>query len=185
MKKTFLLACLFLTVCLNVNSQITKKNWLFGGNVSFSSSKYSSNIGSNSYTVIRIVGNAGYFIIDKLAVGLKPNLYFDHTQTTTNNVWSKAISIGPFVRYYALPKTAQTNLFFEGSYAYGTNGLTNQNTINSNSYSFLLGPEFFLNSSVGLELAIGYTHTKSNYPGNSKTNIFQVGIGLQFHLEKE
>lgn len=185
MKMIIIAACSCLIFSLAATGQITKKNWLFGGNMNFSSSNYSSIIGSNTYTVIRITGNAGYFVADKLAVGLKPNLYFDHTQTTTNDIWSKAIAIGPFVRYYALPKTARTNLFFEGSYAYGTNGLTNQNTLHSNSYSFLLGPEFFLNSSVGLELSVGYTHTKSNDPGNSKTSIVQVGIGLQFHLEKE
>jgi hypothetical protein len=42
----------------------------------------------------------------------------------------------------------------------------------------------FLNTSVGLELTIGYTSTKVNDEANTKKNVAQVGIGLQFYLEK-
>lgn len=185
MKQIITLLGSFFIFYVTANGQIAKKNWLLGGNMSFSSSKYYNYIGNYSYTVFRIAGNAGYFIKDKFAVGLKPNIYFDHAQNTASDTRSSSISIGPFLRYYALPKEVRTNLFFEGSYAYGTNGLTNQNTSHLKSYSFLTGPVFFLNNSVGLELSVGYTYTKSNDPGNNKTNIFQVGFGFQFYLEKE
>lgn len=72
MKKVLILLCSFSFFCLIANSQITKTNWIVGGNFNFSSTKSLNNLGSNSYTSIQLNGSIGYFIKNKLAVGLKP-----------------------------------------------------------------------------------------------------------------
>jgi hypothetical protein len=47
------------------------------------------------------------------------------------------------------------------------------------------GPSVFLNSSVAIELSIGYSITRFNDGVHSKRNIITSGVGLQFYLEKE
>ncbi len=182
MKKNSILALSILFITLKANCQITKGNWLLGGNISFSSTSSSSNLGSNTLYAFQASGNAGYFFIDKFATGIKPNIYIDHGKGL-QNFSSTGSALGPFLRYYFLPTGLRTNLFAEGSYAYGISSISNVFTSHSNSFSFLAGPVFFLNPSVGLELSVGYTTVKNNV--SNRTNIFKSGIGLQFHLEKE
>jgi hypothetical protein len=57
-------------------SQITKGNWLFGGNVSLSNEKDKNDFGSQlNQTEFEVAGNAGYFVVDKLAIGLRPDFF--------------------------------------------------------------------------------------------------------------
>jgi len=55
-------------------------------------------------------------------------------------------------------------------------------------FSFLVGPEIFLNSSVGIEVILGYKYYKEKWDminqNTSKSNGFYVAVGIQFHLEK-
>lgn len=184
MKKISILALSILFVNFTANCQITKGNWLIGGNISFSSTKSSNDLGSNTLYQLQASGNAGYFFIDKFAAGIKPNIYIDHG-VGLQNFSSTNSSLGPFLRYYFLPTALRTNLFAESSYAYGTSSVSNSSTDHSNIFSFATGPVFFLNPSVGLELTVGYTLTKATDAFHSKSDVVKVGIGLQFHLEKE
>lgn len=135
-----------------------------------------------------MIGNVGYFFIDKLAGGLRPNLFVSTTKYY-NTSGSSRSEIGPFLRYYLLPADQQLNLFIDGSYSRGwTSAKNNNNTTNkvsSNNFSFMGGPVFFLNSSVAVELSIGYSSTKFKDGVDSKRNIITTGIGLQFYLEKQ
>jgi opacity protein-like surface antigen len=185
MKKiTFLI--FILSFFSQLHSQINKGAWLFGGTGTFSSIKSSNDLGSNSEISTQINGNAGYFLIDKLVAGLRPEILWDKFKTNSNsNDVSTQLSIGPFVRYYFLPSDQRVNFFAGAGYAYGTSKVSNQNSLHSNSLSLSGGPVIFLNTSVGLELFIGYTSTKVNDDSNTKKNVVQAGIGLQFYLEKE
>jgi len=142
MKKISILALSILFINFKSNCQITKGNWLFGGNISFSSTKSSSDLGSNTVYAIQASGNAGYFFIDKFAAGIKPNILVDHGKGIQNFA-STSSSFGPFLRYYFLPTDVRTNLFAEGSYAYGISSVGYGNTGHSNIYSFAAGPVFF------------------------------------------
>lgn len=185
MKQITILVFAVLLLSLKTNSQITRGDWLFGGNISFSSIKSTSDLGTNTTATIQSAGNAGYFFIDRLVAGIKPNIFFSNFKNQSGNNWSNRSSLGPFLRYYFLPVKQRTNLFVESSYAFGTSKVSNQKAFHSNSFSFFTGPVFFLNSSVGLELSVGYVQLKSKDIANSKTNTVQVAIGLQYHLEKE
>ncbi len=170
--------------------QLDKGNWLFGGNASFSSIQTVNNfVASTTNNNIQVAGNAGYFFINKLAGGLKPNLLLQYNKTSTGNLSQNISSIGPFIRYYFFPIEGRVNFFAEGSYVVGiskvsTTGINNySNSYQSSSYSFVGGPVIFLNSSVALEISFGYTHLHSE--ANNLANTLELGIGLQFHLEKE
>lgn len=185
MKRFILSITLTLLFINNANCQLTKKNWLIGGVASFSSSKYEGTGTTNEKQVlIQLDGNIGYFIVDKFTVGLKPG----YQRTETTGFVHKVVNtyaIGPFARYYFLPQENYINIFAEANYQYGllkTN--ENPNTTNSNKITGLAGCSIFFNSSVALELTMGYSHFL--YSANStKVKSIIAGIGFQFHLEKE
>lgn len=183
MKKILLCLSLVISI-LKLEAQVTKGNWLFGGNINFSSYKITSDVGGYSTTTIECIGNAGYFFMDKLAGGIRPNLFFAKTKSDYQNHWTNRSSIGPFLRYYLLPEEQRVNLFVDGSYAYGTMKVSGQKAIPSHAVSLAAGPAIFLNTSVALELSLGYSIIKFKDGTNDKRNIVQVGVGLQFHLEK-
>lgn len=57
-----------------------------------------------------------------------------------------------------------------------------------NKFSFLVGPEIFFNSSVGMEVLLGYKTYNQKMVESFYTsyieNGFQIAVGFQIHLEK-
>jgi len=186
MKKitTLTLAILFLAV--KSNSQITKGNWLVGGNMSFSLTNYKSDIGQrNTAFTLQIAPNIGYFFTDKFAIGLKAGINKHGGKATGTSVYSFVtdFNLGPFIRYYFLPVDKQLNILVEGSYQYGFIGGNTQKT-SKNTFAFAVGPVVYFNTSVGLEFLIGYSTSK--YVGFAGSNgTIQVGLGLEVHLERD
>jgi hypothetical protein len=166
------------------NSQITKGNWLLGGNINFSSIDYSSDLGTQTTIDFRLSGRAGYFVMDKFVCGLTPNLLFNKVEQFTR-VKTTDIFLGVFARYYILPSEQRVNVFTEADFSLGLLRGSGPNKENAQRYSIAVGPVIFLNSSVALELSIGYSYTNFTTPGNLKTKMFQSGIGLQFYLERD
>ncbi|MBI1780045.1 MAG: hypothetical protein HYR66_01545 [Sphingobacteriales bacterium] len=161
--------------------QITKKNWLVGGNASFVSNKTKYlTVGQSKMTYLRISPNIGYFLADKFAGGLKVNIISNNYVLNNNSTSSTSYAIGPFARYYFLSKEKLINLLLEGNYGYVISKPGNQNY---SSFSFFAGPVIFFNSSVGLEFLTGFSTTKSSET-NSNNSIL-INIGLQVHLERD
>lgn len=190
MKK--LLLFLLTSSLLKVSSaQLTQNNWLMGGNLAYTryDSKNSEDVvrkGSSLYVSL----NSGYFLIDKLAGGIRTNLEFSRSKypgSGGNRFLDRqtAIGLGPFVRYYYLPVENRINLFSDAGFLYSIN--TNNNTDETSkswSSSLGVGAVVFLNTSVGLEFLLAYSKYQEidvDYKGNQ----LQFKIGLQFHLEKE
>lgn len=176
MKHIFLLAILLLGLN-SLQAQITKRNWLVGGdaNLSTSKSKFSNGNESDRATQFLISPNAGYFFADKFAGGLKGSIGFTKLEGESINT---GFNIGPFIRYYFLDIENRTNLFSEVSYAYGDSGTG----LSSNSYSIKAGPAIFLNSSVAIEITLAYNYAKNS--SQTSNNQIIAGVGLQIHLEK-
>jgi hypothetical protein len=189
MKKITGLAFLFL--CFAAHSQITKGNWMVGGNGNFSSSQYRGDVTANqNKTTIAVEPKVGYFFIDKLSTGLLFRYSNDRTKSpgTTNAPQNaSSFSIGPFLRYYFLQSGQMANVFVETSYQYGMSKSNTGYSIANykiNSFSFSGGPVIYFNTVVGLELTVGYLTSKYiDYKDYS--NHLQIGLGLQIHLEKE
>ncbi|MCO5237936.1 MAG: hypothetical protein M9904_14575 [Chitinophagaceae bacterium] len=183
MKKIILL--LFITSAFyNIaDCQITKENWLVGGNAAFSQLQSSSRSAAQSKrTSFQITPLVGYFLWDKFAAGLNPSLtYVSNNVGSTNTI----INIGPFIRYYFLNEENIINLFAESGYAYGSiTGKGQEKGQHLNTFSFSGGPVIYFNSSVGLEFIIAYNTTKAvGFSGNNSK--LQFGIGFQIHLERD
>ena len=96
-----------------VNGQLTKGNWLMGGNASFYTyhDTYTSVDPANNttaeYTEVSVSVDLGYFFIDKLACGLRPGFSSFKGKGTSLGGGTTNINrffVGPFARYYFLNK---------------------------------------------------------------------------------
>lgn len=141
--------------------QLDKKIWLVGGSGSFYSYNraYTSTSNSNTTKVnnIDVKASLGYFPIDKLVVGLRPSFYFNKGHFYVNGNSTGDISsntqflIGPFARYYFLPKEKEFNLLADVSYLMGTTAspLTPNFKGSLRDFPISAGAKIFFNNSCG------------------------------------
>jgi hypothetical protein len=187
---TFISILLF---SFTAKSQLDKGVWLVGGNGNFLTSKYEYSSPTFSSTSdrlnISISPTVGYFIIDKLAVGLRTS--FSKNKDQVNGAGGgytnvNRFAIGPFAKYYFLEKDKHYNLVADVSYQYGLYSFKPTKG-NSNTFNAAIGPVIYFNTSVGLEFLLGYYSTKETIKQNgditTKQSGFQIGIGFQIHLE--
>ncbi|WP_291096937.1 MULTISPECIES: outer membrane beta-barrel protein [unclassified Flavobacterium] len=192
---------------LSSNAQITKGNWMVGGTGSFDSYRQEqtfiyqpTGLEANvnwSNQDIEISAKVGYFVIDKLVLGVTPTYTRIKSKTISNDPnWSGGsqdtykFSLGPFARYYFLSKDKPFNILTEVNYQLGVSSMNipPKERGSLNKFTFLVGPEIFFNSSVGIEVLLGYKTSIEKiknpyYPSNQEKG-FQVAVGFQIHLEK-
>lgn len=76
----------------------------------------SSQFGTAKSTEINLSVSGGYFIIDKLAGGLRPTFFFIKGESSGGGKWNQyRLAIGPYVRYYLLKDDNQFNLLTDVS----------------------------------------------------------------------
>ncbi|HZK70793.1 MAG TPA: hypothetical protein VFD03_04630 [Clostridia bacterium] len=194
MKQIALLLTLF--IALNTYGQLTKRTWLLGGSGSLYSYHddyvYPLQSYTAQYTNIDIAASVGYFFVDKLACGIRPYLStYKGESSGGGGANDLKLAIGPFLRYYFLNKDKQFNLLADISYQLGINQARNGDNPKGkfNIFSVMAGAEVFFNSSVGLEVLLGYKSqltTFDNSPSAFSNNRkgFLTSIGFHFHLEK-
>jgi hypothetical protein len=207
MKTIKLLLTVTLLFTINTYGQLDKKTWLVGGSGSFDSYKQEQSFISQgtgepinavyNYKNIEFTANVGYFIIDKFATGIKISYIDIYGKSIENGeIGSRTFTTGPFARYYFLNKEKQFNIVTEVNYQFGRINYGRVNTVagndfdgSINTFTFLVGPEFFFNSSVGMEILLGYRNFNRKMDNTFNTSInekgFQVAIGFQIHLEKK
>ncbi len=187
--KKILFFSILTAIFFPAQSQLTKNNWLVGGTgklYSYTSTYNSVEVNKTSrHTQIDASSNIGYFVIDKLALGLRPTFTSikgkvsnREGSTLTTNV--QRYWLGPFARFYFLDPEKQFNILTDIGYQFG---ILNAGGMHEklSTFSALAGPVIFINSSLGLEVLIGYSSNMEN--GEYKKGI-QIGLGLQIHLEK-
>ena len=180
MKPLQLFFFIALAFTLTTNAQITKGNWMFGGDIAFSYSKSKPKSIVNSKTFdMNLSPNVGYFFWDKFAVGTKINYTFSQSKSDSGTSKFERLLVSPFVRYYFLETEKPINFFLESAYRFA---ILNEN--NSTEFSVKGGAAIFLNSSVAFEIALEYLNSNTNtaYVG---LNTILLGFGVQIHLEKK
>jgi hypothetical protein len=178
-KLLFLLIVLF---CQSAGySQITKGNWLYGGNGQISSQRENINAMLVKGFKISLSPNVGYFFMDRFASGAKLSLNYDEVNYSGVKSKSSSYGIGPFIRYYFLDVNNRINILAETSYQYissGNGGISYGNNI----FTLSAGPVIYFTPSVGLEITGSY-ELLNTPSANAKT--FFLNIGFQIHLEKD
>ncbi len=178
----------FFTICTyTAQAQITKGNWMVGGDGYFSSTKYETSSSSSRYTQIRLNPNVGYFIIDKLSGGIQFNVSFVGISGRSDDSGKgQSYGISPYVRYYFLKPESRFNAFAQANYYYRYGHSEYGTESNSTGYNLKAGGVAFLNSNIGVELIINYSYLDLN-PNQvfKREKQLLIGLGLQVHLEKE
>src|SRR5690606_3948188 len=108
------LALCMLMYGLTATAQITKGNWMVGGNFSYSRQNSSGNDATNSkYRKVDIEANTGYFFYDKIAAGINLNVTFAKEKMPRNDgaLIQNKYGAGPFMRYYFLNTDNRINVF--------------------------------------------------------------------------
>mgnify|MGYP003611468686 CR=1 FL=1 len=188
MKTSKLFIAIVLLSFVTSNAQITKGNWMMGGNLSLSESEsgYYDASTSQNFKASRLLvnGSIGYFPIDKLAVGVSPYFSWSNPEGSKNS--GIGYGFGPFARYYYLKPEKRYNIFSHLEYIYYTGYSNGKKISNTNQFGIKNGVAIFLNSSVALELSLNYNNSKvsSESGSESKFKEFNIGVGFQIHLEK-
>jgi hypothetical protein len=162
------------------SAQITKGNWMVGGDANYSNSNETDKQGSiiTSGNSIKINPNIGYLFFDKFAGGLKLNMNYG---VSNGNSSSISYGIGPFMRYYFLKPEKLVNVLAEISYNYNIYKNKGLEPKYAKEYNIKAGPTLFFNSSVALELTANYG---SFLAENYNYNKFWIGFGFQIYLKK-
>lgn len=171
---------LLLLISISLNAQITKGNWLVGGDVSFSysKSKPDSSVDSEAFE-IDLSPNIGYFFFNKLAVGSQFDFLVSRYKSDTGNSNFETLFLSPFIKYYFLDNEKILNPFIESSYRFSL-----QNENKSKQFSAKGGLAIFVNNSVAYEVFLNYLNytTHNRYAGSHS---LLLGFGIQVHLKKQ
>jgi len=171
MKKITLILLVLLFTTITANSQITKGNWMFGGDAIIQGYKFKNSEKFNYYA--EIFPKAGYFVIDKLVVGSEIGIFINNATFYTSFV--------PFTRYYLLSPEKIINPFIEGGLGLKLiNYKSSDKSITEFMYQFKLGTSIFFTNSVGLNVTLNYK--KNSFQFDQEIS---VAFGFQIHLEKK
>lgn len=183
MKKAIMILLNCILLFLSARGQITKGNWMVGGDASFSldHTHYENDELPTGHGYNALISpQVGYFLMDKLAAGLDADFNFRPFQNATAPKKTQySLSAGPFARYYFLPAENVINIFSGVAYEHH---FRLPYDIPANTYSFFTGTSFFFNSSVAAELLAGFDYAES--PGGGTTRNFKLNIGFQIYLKK-
>lgn len=193
--RKILLYIIFTSFSFVAGAQITKGNWLIGGNMSYAKNNSEGTDATNSKSrEINVSGNIGYFPFSKFATGLLLNTFlskarFPQVNGTTVTNTQNSFGGGVFARYYFLKEDNRVNVFTDEGVIYSslkskTTGSQSDDEFKSINYYLSAGTVIFLNTSVGAEFIVSYNRSKA-YKFDSKGETLRFKIGLQFHLEKE
>ena len=191
--KRFVILCLLITCSFAANSQISKGYWLLGGGGEFYSyiSRHTSTVYNSEYkyTKIDLSSNVGFFVKDRLAIGIRPAFSSNKGESIPGGIRTniQRYWIGPFTRYYFLKPRKQVNILTDISYQYGTLDVDDPGKLNKlNQFSAMVGPAVYLNNSVGIEFLLGYSSSMEEWEGIQKlsTEGLQIRLGFQIHLKK-
>lgn len=163
---TFLFSLYFIS---NADAQTGKGDWLIGGILELNTAKNSS--------TFEFSPNAGYFIIDNLAIGAKLIYSYDKLGDLKIN----SFGVGPFVRYYFTESNIKP--FFAGDFDFQNQKIsTGFGSSTENAFNYFLGggAAIFINENVAVEGLIGYRHTKvKEEEGNGGLNL---RVGFQVYI---
>jgi hypothetical protein len=185
MKKVLFAA--FLLVSSNaIFAQVDQGQIMVGGSAQFDHQSQ----GDNKVTAIGIAPDLGYFVINQLAVGLRPEFMYAKSKTKTSPTTTitssgTSFTIAPFVRYYFMPSGDKINVFGDASYGFGSSKVKGASSVSGNYYQIKAGPAIFLTPNTALEFAAYYRSNGGDAyedAAGDRENHFGLSVGFQIHL---
>jgi hypothetical protein len=185
--KKIVTAIAFVLLCSGAYAQFNQGRILAGGSVGFSATtlKFKTNSATTTdshSTSLSIAPNAGYFVIDNLAVGAGLDLSTSSVKgdgTDNSKLTSTSFTLTPFVRYYL-----DQGIFFQGQVGFGSESSkykptqSNTTTTTKNgvfNWALAAGYAYFLNDFVAVEPMVGYSVDAAK---NKDTDTKRINSGL-------
>jgi len=193
---------------VGLGAQVTNQgNFVIGGAVGFSAARSDvtqeietgdTREDSPSTTQFNIAPQVGYFLLDKLAVGIRMDYTFNRVrEMEETQVRDSDLLFGPFSRYY-VPMGEDMAFIIEAGFGFGNSndeqliGTTTQR-INTNIFAFGIGPGLTIisNDAIGIEALVKYNFARSDFDTQlggvnrstvSRTNQLDLSIGIQFYF---
>lgn len=171
MKKILFTLLASILLSTNASSQITKGNWMYGGDATFRGYKFEN---SEKYTYYaEVFPKAGYFFADNFVAGSEIGVYINNATYYTSFV--------PFARYYILDSEKILNPFVEGGIGIELINYKNSDqSFNELMYQFKFGSSIFFTSSSALNITLNYKNNSFEFDQE-----ISLAIGFQIHLEKK
>ncbi len=204
MKKLLLCSIFLVLLHLTASAQVLDKgNFIIGSTVGFSTAKSNVSAGEQeeeglSARQLNIAPNIGYFVVDKLAVGLGADFTLNAvTEPNKDKTEDSDLLFGPFVRYY-FPTSDNVAFFLVTNFGFG-NSKDNQTTggvkqnISTNIFAVGAGPGMTVYSKggFGIETVLKYNYARSNFDTEiagvkttttTRTNQIALSLGLQYYF---
>jgi outer membrane protein len=194
MKRIVLLIALLISTT-GVFAQFNQGRWLAGGSVGFSTTtmKTKTDAGTNTdgtSTSFGLGPQAGYFVMDNLAVGASLMLSASKSKSdgTPSVTYSNStIGLYPFVRYYL-----DEGIFFQGTIGGGSskgktkfNNTTTEDKFGNFLWGLGVGYAYFLNDFVAIEPIVSYqvdTDTDKDDDSKDITSGLYLRVAFQVYL---
>ena len=162
MMKSLVLSALFGLFFLSLSGQPAQGAWMLGGDA-----RFQSNIGGSEFNALSLSPRAGYFVTDRLALGMGAGIYAGRTEFFKYS----GVNVSPFARYYFPLKKTKLSLLLEtgGSFSSGRFDRQTSNTWRiqaSGGINYFLTPEFALEAMLGAGRAfpkIGEDFTETDF----------------------
>ncbi|HPT01144.1 MAG TPA: outer membrane beta-barrel protein [Bacteroidales bacterium] len=193
MKKILLLLCLLITYSFAF-SQTEKDKWFAAGysslRLDIGKEKYKSGGTTHEYNTYRHFDfnpMVGYFIIDKLPVGLYIDLSARRVKDSDDgDIWKETEFVaGPFVRYYVV-QIDKLVPFVEGRIGLGAYKEDDEGDIYKESvfsYRFGAGASYFFTDNVAFDSFIGYDYDRYTSVDNAdEYSYFYPSVEINFGI---
>ncbi len=156
-------------------AQVTKGNFLLGGNLSFEYSKHTEE--EEGISQLTLKPDGGYFFMDRIAAGLHVDM------SLTGNRGDKYVTlmVGPFIRYYFLPEAKKINVLAEADFMFGSEKYSGISSEGKTAIGLSAGPVFFISPQVGMETLLNW-HTLKYANDEGRINSLGLSVGLQVYL---
>lgn len=154
----------------NVSAQTEKGDWLVGGLLNLNTAK--------NNTTFTFSPNAGYFILNKFAIG--GNLVFSYEKLGDLKI--NTFGIGPIVRYYFTDEKVRP--FFAGDMTFEKRKFeTSAGSNTEDAFGWFLGggAAFFINENIAVDAILGYAHSKVSDEEGSGGLRLRVGFQVYLH----
>lgn len=197
--KQFVSIAMLLMVTIAVSGQTVKGTKAIGGGISYSKeSSTDPDFGDEESTEFSIAPSFGYFVADRILVGV--NIAFSKSETDTYPTPEEStFAFGPFARYYIHTSNEQFAFFGQASVMFGSVKRSNEfltEDIKGKELEISIAPGFayFFNEHWALELGfrgIAFTNSDPNKDvDDDELKSMQIGLnslspstlGIRYHF---
>jgi outer membrane protein len=185
------------------NAQMTKGDWVISGNTGAGFNNVTTTIKANGESVdgpkvstFSVTPSVGYFVIDKLAVGIDLGFLTATTKYEGLKSTTTSFSVMPTATYYFTNSSKLVPFLGAGiGYASAKNkgeadfmGISDETTTDGLAWKVKGGVTYMVTQSLGINLGVSYDQfsnkeTYNNVDVKTHVNTFGVNVGFSYFIK--